>query len=73
MLLKFKNGEDILLGFQTTAAQTRVLKYRAKFRILAPVKIRGGMGEYLIRFASPALDPTSDILLVGLHGLGEKS
>ena len=31
--IKLKNGEDILLGFQTTVAQTRAsFEYKAKFR-----------------------------------------
>jgi len=35
MLLKFKTGEDILLGFQTTAAQTSsVVRYKAKIFVL---------------------------------------
>ena len=39
--------KDILLGFQTTAAQTRaLLSNKAKNRTFwPPVKIRGGMGE----------------------------
>jgi len=42
----FKNSGDILLGFQTTAAQTRaLLSDKAKKYTFAPVKIRGGVGE----------------------------
>ena len=44
---KFKNSADILLGFQTTAAQSwALLSDKAKNRTFwPPVKIRGGVGE----------------------------
>ena len=44
---KFKNGEDILLRFQTTAAQNLALvSDKAKNRTMGPpVKIRGRAGE----------------------------
>jgi len=45
---KVQNGEDILLGLQITAAQTRaLLSIRPNFALFdpPPVKIRGAMGE----------------------------
>ena len=44
---RFKNGEDILLGFQTTGAQIwAFLSDRPKIALFdPPVKIRGGVGE----------------------------
>ena len=47
---EFKTGEDILLGFQATVAQTRtLLSDKAKNRyLLTPCKITGGLGEISI-------------------------
>ena len=58
---KLKNGEDIFLGFQTTAAQNRALvSNKAKNHTFwPPVKIRGGVDEMSgsILVASPMIEP----------------
>ena len=58
---EFKNGEDIALGFQTTAAQNRAwVSDKAKNRTFGPpVKIRGGVGEIYesMIVAAPMTEP----------------
>jgi len=63
----FENGEDVLLGFQTTAAQTRaLLSNKAKFALFNTRKNYGrGRGDLWVNDGSCAYDRTSGIHLMG--------